>query len=150
MRTRDELWKGYWGYWQNYFIHHHILIIGYTAWSGYINQGRGMVVCHVVDAIAPTIDWSLDAVAFERAFIPQAQAATYLKWLELEPEAVNALLQAIADYEPTQSVVVLVIGNGTVDVNLLQHLAIAPADCYAQVRHRWAEFQLDVMTQSRG
>lgn len=149
MRLRNELWQGCFGYWQNRFIHHNILILGYTAWIGYLNQGRGMVVCEVVDAIPPSIDWSVDTVIFNRTFIPQAQVARYLEALELENKVDTALLNAIATYDPTEAIVVLVIGSGAVDINLLQHLAIAPADCYQQVQRRWAEFQPDLTTQRR-
>jgi len=146
MRMRNELWQGYFGYWQNRFIHHNILTIGYTAWMGYTNEGRGMVVCDVVDPVLPTIDWSLETVNFEQIFVPQVQVASYLHSLELEQEVVIALLNAIATYDPTQAIVTLVIGNGAIDINLLQNLATAPADCYRQVQHRWSEFQLDLTT----
>lgn len=149
MRIQDSLWQGNFGYWQNQFIHQYILMIGYTAWIGYLNQGRGMVVCEVVDVIPPSIDWSVDTVIFDRSFIPQAQVAKYLEAFELEREAVTALLRAIATYDPTQAMVVLIIGNSVVDINLLQHLAIPPADCYQQVQRRWAEFQPDLTTQRR-
>lgn len=141
MKAKDSVWQGHFGYWQNLFIHQNILVIGYTAWNGYANEGRGMVVCDVVDAVPPSIDWSIDTVTFNRMFIPQAQTASYLQALELEKEAVTALLNAIATYDPTQAIVVLVTGNGEVDINLLQHLAIAPSECYEQVQRRWAEFQ---------
>lgn len=149
MRPQDSLWQGCLGYWQNRFIHHNILLLGYTAWSGYMNQGRGMLICDVVDAIPPLIDWSIDTVTFNRVFIPQAQVARYLQAFELETEVVTSLLNAITTYDPTQAIVVLLIGNGELDINLLQHLAISPADCYAQVQHRWAEFQPDLTFQRR-
>lgn len=149
MQMRNELWQGYFGYWQNRFIHHNIVLVGYTAWSGYAKEGRGLVVCDVVDAVLPSIDWSIDTVTFNRAFIPQAQVATYLQTLELETDAVTPLLRAIGTYDPTQAIVVLVIGNGAVDINLLQNLAISPADCYKQVQQRWAEFQPDLTTHRR-
>jgi len=144
MRMRTDLWQGDFGYWQNLFIHQHILILGYTAWMGHLNQGRGMVACEVMDTISSSIDWSVDTVILDRTFIPHAQVANYLEAFELEKGAVTALLKAIATYEPTQAIVVLVIGNGNVDINLLQHLKISPSDCYNQVRRRWAEFQLDL------
>jgi len=149
MRMRNELWQGYFGYWQNQFIRHNILILGYTAWIGYVNEGRGMTVCHTVDTIPPSIDWSVDTITFNRVFIPQAQVAKYLRAFELEQGIVTALLEAIATYDPTQAIVILVIGNGAVDINLLQHLAISPANCYEQVQRRWAEFQPDLTTQRR-
>lgn len=79
MRMRNELWQEYFGYWQNRFIHHNILTIGYTAWSGYANQGRGMVVCDVVDTIPPSIDWSIDTAIFKRAFIRSSSGHSFLK-----------------------------------------------------------------------
>ncbi|MBF2079904.1 MAG: hypothetical protein IGR76_15640 [Synechococcales cyanobacterium T60_A2020_003] len=149
MRPTNDLWRGNFDYWQNRFIQHNLLTIGYTAWLGYVNQGRGMVVCDVVDAIPPTIDWRIDTVTFHQAFIPQFQSCTYMQALELEKTAVQALLESIATYDPAQAIVVLVTGDGAVDINLLQNLAISPANCYEQVRRRWAEFQPDLNTQRR-
>jgi hypothetical protein len=141
MRIKDSVWQGSFGYWQNQFIHQNILVIGYTAWLGYINAGRGMVVCEVVDTILPSIDWSIESVSFHQTFITQAQVAAYLQTLELEDNAAAALVGAIDRYEPTQAIVVLIIGNGELDINLLQNLAISPAKCYEQVQRQWVEFQ---------
>lgn len=141
MKTSDSVWQGSFGYWQSLFIHQNILIIGYTAWDGYINAGRGMVCCQVSVPITPSVDWSLNIVAFERLFVSQSQAQTYLSSLEVEQSAVMALLQAIATYDPTQSIVTLVMGNGDVGIHSLQNLAILPAQAYDQVRQRWSEFQ---------
>jgi hypothetical protein len=147
MRGRNDLWQGCFGYWQSRFTHHHILTIGYTAWKGYVDAGRGLVVCDVVEAVPSTIDWQVDAVAFNRAFIPQAQVVGYLQALDLGSGGVADLLPAIATYDPTQAIVLLITGSGTLDINLLQNLAIAPAECYAQVERRWAEFQPDFIPQ---
>ena len=149
MRMQNELWQGYLGYWQNQFILHNILTIGYTAWNGYVNLGKGMVVCDVVDTIPPSINWSVDTVTFNQAFVPQGQVTPYLQTLELEKDAVTALHKAIATYDPTQAIVILIVGNGAVDINLLQNLRISPAECYEQVQQRWVEFQPDLTTQRR-
>jgi hypothetical protein len=149
MRPRNELWQGYSGYWQNQFIHQNILLLGYTAWNGYLNIGRGIVVCNVIDVISPSIDWSVDTVAFNPIFISQAQTTTYLQELELDSKIATTLLNTIATYNPTQAIVVLIVSNGAVDINLLQHLKISPAECYKQVQHRWAEFQFDLTTPKR-
>ena len=146
---QNELWQGYFGYWQNQFILHNILTIGYTAWNGYVNLGKGMVVCDVVDTIPPSINWSVDTVTFNQAFVPQGQVTSYLQTLELEKDAVTALHKAIATYDPIQAIVILIIGNGAVDINLLQNLRISPAECYRQVQQRWVEFQPDLTTQRR-
>ena len=149
MRMQNELWQGYFGYWQNQFILHNILTIGYTAWNGYVNLGKGMVVCDVVDTIPPSINWSVDTVTFNLAFVPQGQVTSYLQTLELEKDAVTALHKAIATYDPTQAIVILIVGNDTVDINLLQNLRISPAECYRQVQQRWVEFQPDLTIQRR-
>jgi hypothetical protein len=149
MQMQNDLWQGYSGYWQNRFIHHHGLILGYIAWSGYLHQGRGLVVCDVVGAISPAIDWNIDTVAFHQTFIPQGRATKYLEVLELNHESVRVVSQAIATYEPSQSIVVLVTGNRAVDINLLHNLAISPPECYNQLQQRWAEFQPDPITLRR-
>ncbi|AFZ18865.1 hypothetical protein [Allocoleopsis franciscana] len=142
MRPESSVWQGNFGYWQNRFIQQNILLIGYTAWNGYLNTGQGIVVCNVVDTISSVLDWEVDSVTFHQEFIPQAQVEAYLQALELQLEAVTALLKAITTYDPNQAIVLLVIGNGVVDINLLNNLKISPADCYAQVQHRWIEFNL--------
>jgi len=149
MRMRNDLWQGCSGYWQNRFIQQNILPIGYTAWNGYLHTGKGIVVCNVVDTISSAFDWEVDSVTFHQEFIPQAQVEAYLQALELQLEAVIALLKAITTYDPNQAIVLLVIGNGVVDINLLKNLKISPADCYAQVQHRWIEFQPDLTPQRR-
>ncbi len=146
---QNELWQGYFGYWQNQFILHNILTIGYTAWNGYVNLGKGMVVCDVMDTIPPSINWSVDTVTFNQVFVPQGQVTPYLQTLELEKDAVTALHKAIATYDPTQAIVILIVGNGAVDINLLQNLRISPAECYRQVQQRWVEFQPDLTIQRR-
>ncbi|MGG6298023.1 hypothetical protein ACQ4M4_26810 [Leptolyngbya sp. AN02str] len=145
MRPTNEVWQGYCGYWQNPFIRENLLPIGYTAWNGYLNTGRGIVVCTVVDTISSCIDWEVNTVTFHQVFIPQAQVEAYLQALELQPEAVKALLKAISTYDPKRTITLLVIGNGAVDINLLENLKISPAECYVQVQHRWAEFQIDLI-----
>lgn len=149
MRSQHDLWQTSFGSWQSQFIHHHILVLGYTAWHGYLETGRGMVVCTVVDAKPSSVDWNLDTVMFNQVFIPQMQITAYLQALELEAEAVTALLSAIATYDPTQAIVLLVVGGGSIDINLLQHLKLSPSECYHQVQHRWVEFQPD-FTLSKG
>ena len=149
MKIKDSIWQGNFGYWQNQFIHQNMLVIGYTAWLGYVNAGRGMVVCKVVNTILPSIDWSVEHVKFHQTFITQAQVAAYSRTLELEYDATTALACAIDCYEPTQAIVVLIIGNGELNINLLQDLAIPPAKCYEQVQRQWVEFQ-PVLTHHPG
>lgn len=141
MRIQDSVWQGSFGYWQNLFIQQNILAIGYTAWKGFLNVGRGILVCHVETPINGSVNWSLDHVQYDLQFVSQLQASAYFESLKLDQTAVSNILQIIATYDPQEAIVFLVSGNGQIDINLLQHLAIAPAECYDQVGNRWAEFQ---------
>lgn len=141
MRVEDSVWQGSFGYWQNLFIHQNILSIGDTAWKGFLNLGRGIVVCKINTPIDCSINWSIDNVRYDLEFISQLEANAYLQKLELEETTVSHLLQIVATYEPNQAIVFLSIGNGQIDINLLQNLAISPVVCYEQVCKRWEEFQ---------
>lgn len=148
MRIQDSIWQGSFGCWQTPFIHQNLLAIGYAAWNGFLTIGRGIVVCHVDVCDNALVNWSIDPVQYDLQFIAQLQVVAYLERLELEPNAISKLLQVVATYNPSQAIVVLLTGNGQIEINLLQNLAIAPAECYAQVRQRWDEFQL-CMTSRR-
>lgn len=141
MRVEDSVWQGSFGYWQNLFIHQHILSIGYTAWNGFLHQGRGIVVCQIDTPINGSINWSIDTVKYDLQFISQLQANAYLEQLELEENTVSNLLPIVASYEPKEAIIFLSIANSKIDINLLQKLAISPVECYEQVCKRWEEFQ---------
>jgi len=123
--------------WQTSLIHQNLLAIGYSAWNGYLMFGPGLVVCQLTDLLSEPFDWAVDSLPVALSFVPKAQAAQLQL---LDPAAVPALLQALTTYEPTQAILLLVCGNDEVNLSLLQDLAIAPADCYNQVRCRWDEF----------
>ena len=123
--------------WQTRLIHHNLLAIGYSAWNGYLTSGPGLVVCQFTAALPDPLNWASDSLPVALSFVPQAQAAQLGL---LDVAAVPALLQAIATYEPTQAILLLVCGNNEVNLSLLQDLAIAPVDCYQQVCCRWDEF----------
>jgi hypothetical protein len=141
MRIEDSVWQGSFGYWQNLFVQQNILPVGHTAWNGFLNQGRGIVVCQIDTPINGSVNWSVDTVKYDLQFISQLQANAYLQQLGIEENTVSNLLQIIASYEPNEAIIFLSIGNGKIDINLLQKLAISPAECYKQVCQRWEEFQ---------
>lgn len=149
MRTRDNVWQGSFGYWQNLFIHEHVLEIGYTAWNGFLTLGRGMVVCDVIIPENQSVNWSLDVIEYVLGFLDEPETIAYLQKLELSPEIRVSLCHIVATYDPSQAIVILLTGNGQVDINLLQQLAFPPADCYNQVRQRWDEFQPCLINSSR-
>ena len=142
MRIEDSVWQGSFGYWQNLFIHQNILLIGYTAWNGFLHGGRGLVACKINTPINGSVNWSVDTIKYDRQFISQLYATAYLQQLEIEENTVSNLLQIIASYEPKEAIIFLSIANGQIDINLLQNLAISPVECYEQVCKRWEEFQL--------
>ncbi len=148
MRPRHEVWQGCSDDWQNHFIQQNLLLLGYTAWDGYLRQGRGVLICKVADMIPASINWQVKRVQFTQRFIPQAQIGSDLEESDLQPSAIAPLLQAVATYDPTHEIVVLIQGNGTIDINLLQP-KMTPPRCHEQVKRRWAEFQLDCFQPPR-
>ncbi|NJL67816.1 MAG: hypothetical protein HC894_15660, partial [Microcoleus sp. SM1_3_4] len=99
MRVEDSVWQGSFGYWQNLFIHQNILSIGHTAWHGFLNSGRGIVVCTINTPIDCAINWSIDNLQYDLEFICELDAKAYLQQFKLEEITVSNLLQIVATYE---------------------------------------------------
>jgi hypothetical protein len=118
------------------------LLIGHTAWNGFLHRGRGLVACQINTPINGSVNWSVDTIKYDLQFISQLYATAYLQQLELEENSVSNLISVIASYEPKEAIIFLSITNGQIDINLLQNLAISPVECYEQVCKRWEEFQL--------
>jgi len=149
MRPQDSVWQGCFGYWQNLFIRENLLPLGHAAWQGFITQGRGMVVCDAAIVDAGSVEWSTDVVEYTVRFVPLSDISAYLQTFNLEVTFIERLLDTVQTYDPAQAFLLLINENGRVDINLLQHLAIAPADCYQQMQQRWSEFQLKDPTPRR-
>ena len=142
MRFKDAVWQGHFGYWQPLFIHENLLAIGHAAWEGWLQHGRGLVSCDVNLPATGALDWGADVADYHLQFLPTVAAIAQVQRLELQTEECAALEQMLATYSPTDAIVLLLTGSGQVQINCLRNLAIAPADCYAQMRQRWQEFQL--------
>ncbi len=149
MRPHDSLWQGCFGYWQNLFIRENLLPLGHAAWQGFLIQGRGIVVCEVVIVDAKSVDWNSDIVEYTVHFVPLSDVSAYLQTLGLEATLIERLIDTVQTYDPAQAILLLIEQNGRADINLLQHLAISPADCYQQMQQRWSEFQLEDPTPRR-
>lgn len=143
MRPRNEVWQGCFGYWQNLFIRENLLPLGHAAWQGFITQGRGIVICDVVLVDAESVDWNSDIVEYTLQFVPLLNISAYLKSFSLEATLIERLIDTVQTYDPTQALLLLINEDGRADINLLQQLAISPADCYQQMQRRWSEFQLE-------
>jgi hypothetical protein len=87
------------------------------------------------------MDWKTDSVAFNLSYIPAKDVTAYCQIIALPKDAMTVLESAIEEYNPTQEIILLLTGNGELDVNWLQNLRVAPAACYEQVQRCWAEFQ---------
>lgn len=140
---RSDLWQGYCGYWQNQFIRENFLPLGHAAWQGFITQGRGMVVCEVAIVEDESVDWNSDIVEYTAQFVPLSDVSAYLQILSLEATLIERLIDTVQTYDPDQAILLLINEDGRADINLLQHLAISPADCYQQIQRRWSEFRLE-------
>ncbi|WP_416671368.1 hypothetical protein [Egbenema bharatensis] len=142
MRPKSDLWQGDCGDWQNQFIRENLLLLGHAAWQGFTTQGQGMVVCSVADVDTGIVNWNSDIVEYTVQFVPLSDISAHLQTLNLETTLIGRLLDTVQTYDPGQEILLLIDQNGRVDINLLQHLATSPADCYQQVQRRWWEFQL--------
>ena len=140
MRIKDIPWQSHENFWHPLFIRENLLSLGYTAWQGFLLQGRGLVVCDVDVVDATFIDWSHEVVQYTSQFIPERHVLEYLHALKLDADGMPHLLQTIQTYPPDQDIVLLIRGDGSVNVSLLKGLAVPPPDCYRQVSDRWDEF----------
>ncbi len=143
MRSRNDVWQGNCSYWQDDFIRENLLPLGHSAWQGFMAQGRGVVVCDVALVEDESVDWNSDIIDFTVRFIPLSDISAYLQTLDLEATLVKRLIETVQTYDPNQAILLLINENGWVDINLLQHLAISPVECYQQMQRRWSEFQLE-------
>lgn len=149
MRVEDNKRQGSFGYWQNRFIHQNMLTIGYTAWKGFLTAGLGMVVCEVNLPVNTPVNLQVDTVPHHLQFLKELSVTDYLHRRSIEPSPLSNLLQIIATYNPTKEIIILLAGDGKIEIDLLQRLAITPVVCYDRVRQRWDESQLCQTTKRR-
>ncbi|HEY9646458.1 MAG TPA: hypothetical protein V6C88_08825 [Chroococcidiopsis sp.] len=141
MRPRNSVWQGDFGYWQHDFIHDNILMIGYYAWNGFLEVGRGMVNLNIESAAIAAQSTGLGLVPFSAEYIAHSQWCDSALALHLDGDSVGGLEAALNNYDPHQDIILLLSTNAFTEVNLLKSLKIAPPECDRQVRQRWDEFQ---------
>lgn len=144
-----DVWQGYTGYWQSAFVRENFLSIGHAAWQGYLTQWRGLVACDVEVVDVSTLDWRSDHVRYSIQYIPVPEVQPYLKIHNLDTDFVRHLMEVVRTYPPGQDMLVAVFGNGQVDINWLQNLAISPPNCYHEVCNRRSEFTLEPSSDRR-
>lgn len=141
MALGNDVWR-YSCSWQELFIKHNILWLGYAAWQGYLTHGRGVLRCIVTDAIPPLIDWQVKRVNFTHNFIPGMAIMNLFDELEGETPALAFLAEAVGAYIPHQELVLMVQNSSDIEIYCLRPKITVP-ECHQQVQQRWAEFQLD-------
>jgi len=141
MKLKDSDWQGNFGYWQKSFIHANLMMIGYSAWQGFLQNGRGVLVYDVDRrAIAPS-NTGLEIIPFKAQFIVEQELITSIQAFSLDQDLITVLVQAVGNYAPDQEIVLLMKMEQHLEINLFQNLKIFPPDCYEQVSRRWEEFQ---------
>ncbi|NER26461.1 MAG: hypothetical protein F6J89_02240 [Symploca sp. SIO1C4] len=141
MRPENSVWQSNFGYWQNQFIQQNLLAIGYYAWKGFVESGRGMVSIDVENTAIVSRTMSWDLVPFSAQFIAKQQLVSQMLFPQIERNAIDKLLQVVNSYNPKQDAILLLTANTQPEINLLQNLKITPPECDRQLRRRWDEFQ---------
>ncbi|MBW4460023.1 MAG: hypothetical protein KME47_07260 [Nodosilinea sp. WJT8-NPBG4] len=139
MRIDTSVWQGCFGDWQPLFIREYWLPIGHIAWQGFLQQGRGMVLCEVHTSTA-TVDWSCTAVPYTARFVTAGALADCCHGLSLTADQLPAVAEAIATYDPAQDAILLLMGNSHPYVSCLKGWAVPPPECSRQMGDRHAEF----------
>ena len=124
------------------------IIIGYTAWKGFLKSGHGAVICHIntVKSFQPFVsdlprERYLPNEILNLYFVSQARLEAYLSELILAPEAMPPIFRALDNYNPQKDIILVIQCGSRFEVNVLQNTAITPPECYQQVCQRWEEFQ---------
>ncbi|MEM1281123.1 MAG: hypothetical protein AAGG53_14160 [Cyanobacteria bacterium P01_H01_bin.152] len=149
MRPPIDVWQGCSGHWQPAFIRENLLPLGHAAWQGYLTHGRGLVTCVVGRVDASTVDWSGNVVQYSLQYIPAGAIFAYLESHYLSADFSHRLMDTVQTYTPDRDVLISIEGNGPIEIDWLQNLAIAPPDCYRQVCDRWDEFNLEPESDRR-
>jgi hypothetical protein len=123
------------------------LWIGYSAWQGYLNGDRGLVVISSDVDLIDGSDYSWEGSAepnFNFRYIPQPQLSLYLEEWLVPVKSIESILPAVANYQPETELVFAVESGVHLDIGWCQRLKTLPPDCYQQICRRWSEFQLEV------
>lgn len=100
-----------------------------------------MLVCTVEVLDATTVDWRGDVVQYKAQYLPADAIFPYLQPIIYSlGDFVNSLMDAVQTYAPEREVLIAISSNGSIEIDWLQNLAIAPPECHRQVCNRWAEF----------
>lgn len=129
-----------------------LLLIGYTAWKGFLKSGRGVVICSIYDVKHNTANLShtpfltvhskyqLADEIVSTHFLSRKDVEAYLQEWLVPAETITKILQAVDSYNPQFDMILLTKNDLQIEVNILQKSVVAPVECYQQVIQRWQEF----------
>lgn len=121
------------------------MVIGYTAWKGFMSFGRGVVICNIDSQSSHSTITSLDKVPFRLQFIPANLIGFDLSWQLIDESMISSISPAVSTYNPHQDIILILKAHPQIEVNFLHNLKITPPDCYKQLCNRWEEFQPSLM-----
>jgi hypothetical protein len=122
-----------------------LLWIGYQAWQGYLDRGRGLV------SIGSNLDFldnsdrhyqNANPPQLSFRYIPQQHLSLYLQEWLVPTTAIDPILAAVASYQPETELIFALAAGVTVDIGWCKHLKITPLECHQQIDRRWSEFNV--------
>jgi hypothetical protein len=121
------------------------LWIGYQAWQGHLNFGRGVVVISSSIDLMDNSDRhsrDLSEPSLNFRYIPQQQLSFYLQEWLVPNDSMEPILTAVADYQPAAELVFAIESDSKLDIGWCQNLQVLPPACHQQIDRRLSEFQL--------
>lgn len=129
--------------WQQEFIAKNLTIIGYNAWTGYINSDRGAVIC---STNSPAV--SVAGETFNCYFVARPNLNAFFNaWLGVPDTTIlqrhltnQHILEAVDTYNPETEAVLLLESGSQVTFFYLKNLPISPPTCYQTICQQGREF----------
>ncbi|MBW4600081.1 MAG: hypothetical protein KME29_10855 [Calothrix sp. FI2-JRJ7] len=125
-----------------------LLLIGYTAWEGFLKSGNGAVIC-LLD-ISDTSDVALISTQCKTFYLEQnlnlffltkSKVQAYLQEWVLNSKAIIRIIKAVDDYNPQKEIILVLKCGNELEVDILVNSVISPVESYKQISRRWEEFK---------
>ena len=99
-------------------------LMGAVAWSGYQQQGKGLVLVQDLDSSPPEIE-----------YIPRKFLKKIMRQHGVDPENTQAMDNMIEVYEPTNSVVMVYVNNNSeMSAFMTPQTEPTPEECYRRMQ----------------
>jgi len=100
------------------------VLVGASAWSGYQQQGKGLVLVQNSDSSSPQIE-----------YIPRKLLKKTMRQHGIAPEDTRAMDNMMEVYEPTNSVVMVYVNNnGEISASMTPQTGPTPEECYRMLQ----------------